>query len=57
MAETENEIGAARTIYNGNVRIFNTRIQTLPVSFYADLLGFEPASFFQAEAAAGIGPG
>jgi len=50
IAETENEVAAARIIYNGNVRIFNTRIQTLPVSFYADLLGFEPAAFFQAGA-------
>jgi LemA protein len=48
IAETENEVAAARTIYNGNVRIYNTRIQTLPVSFYADVLGFEPVAFFQA---------
>ena len=52
IAETENEVAAARIIYNGNVRIFNTRIQTLPVSFYADVLGFEPAAFFQADTAA-----
>jgi LemA protein len=52
IAETEDEVAAARVIYNGNVRIYNTRIQTLPVSFYADLLGFEPAEFFQADAAA-----
>jgi LemA protein len=49
IAETEDEVAAARVIYNGNVRIYNTRIQTFPVSFYADLLGFEPADFFQAE--------
>jgi len=49
IAETENEVAAARIIYNGNVRIYNTRVQTLPVSLYADLLGFGPASFFQAE--------
>jgi LemA protein len=49
IASTENEIAAARTIYNGNVRIYNNRIGTFPVSFYADLLGFEPAAFFQAE--------
>jgi len=52
IAETENEVAAARIIYNGNVRIFNTRIQTLPVSFYADLLGFEPAAFFQVDTTA-----
>lgn len=49
IAETEDEVAAARTIYNGNVRIYNTRIQTFPVSFYADVLGFEPADFFQGE--------
>jgi hypothetical protein len=47
-----NEIAAARTIYNGNVRIYSNRIGIFPVSFYADLLGFEPAAFFQAEDAA-----
>ena len=30
-----------------NVRIFNTRIQTFPVSAYADVLGFERAPYFQ----------
>ena len=49
VTETEDEVAAARTIYNGNVRIYNTRIQTIPVSFYADVLGFEPAAFFQAD--------
>ena len=49
IGETEDEVAAARTIYNGNVRIYNTRIQTLPDSFYADVLGFEPAAFFQAD--------
>lgn len=49
IAETEDEVAAARIIYNGNVRIYNTHIQTFPVSFYADVLGFEPADFFQAE--------
>jgi LemA protein len=48
IAATEDDVAAARTIYNGNVRIYNTRIQTFPVSFYADLFGFEPAEFFQA---------
>jgi LemA protein len=49
IAHTENEVAASRYIYNGNVRIYNNRIQTFPVSAYADLLGFEPAEFFQAE--------
>ena len=49
VTETEDEVAAARTIYNCNVRTYNTRIQTIPVSFYADVLGFEPAAFFQAD--------
>jgi LemA protein len=53
IAETEDEVAAARIIYNGNVRIYNTRIQTLPVSFYADVFGFEPAAFFQLACSAG----
>jgi LemA protein len=53
IAETEDEVAAARIIYNGNVRIFNTRIQTFPVNVYADMLDFEPAAFFQAEAIRG----
>jgi LemA protein len=48
IADTEDEISAARFIYNGNVRIFNTRTQTFPVSMYADVFGFEPAEYFQA---------
>ena len=55
VAETEDEVAAARVIYNGNVRIYNTRIQTFPVSFYADLLGFEPAEYFQVDTASGDG--
>jgi LemA protein len=49
IAHTEDELAASRRIYNGNVRIYNTRIQTLPVSAYADVLGFEPANYFQAD--------
>lgn len=49
IANTEDELAASRQIYNGNVRIYNTRIQTFPVSAYADVLGFEPADFFQAD--------
>jgi len=49
IVQTEDELAASRQIYNGNVRIFNTRIQTFPVSAYADVLGFERADFFQAD--------
>jgi LemA protein len=49
IASTEDEIAASRYLYNGNVRIYNTRIQSFPVSAYADVFGFEPAEFFQAD--------
>jgi LemA protein len=50
-AHTEDEVAASRQIYNGNVRIYNNRIQTFPVSWYADMFGFYTADFFQAGAA------
>jgi len=50
IANTEDDLAASRQIYNGNVRIYNTRIQIFPVSAYADVLGFEPADYFQADA-------
>jgi LemA protein len=50
ISHTEDEVAASRHIYNSNVRIYNNRVQTAPVSWYADLLGFESAEFFQAGA-------
>jgi LemA protein len=51
LAELEDEIHAARRIYNGNVETYNTRIQVFPNSIVAGR-GFEPRAFFRLESAA-----
>ena len=51
LTETEDEIQAARRIYNSNVRIYNTRIQIFPNSLVAARGDFEPREFFEIEVA------
>ena len=51
LTETEDEIQAARRIYNSNVRIYNTRIQIFPNSLIAARGDFEPREFFEIEVA------
>jgi LemA protein len=46
LAEVENEIRAARGIYNSNVEIFNTLVQSFPTSLVARTAGFAPRRFF-----------
>jgi LemA protein len=52
LTEVEDHLQYARRFYNGSVRIYNTRIESLPHLLLARPLGFEPAEFFEAEAAA-----
>src|SRR3989449_7547536 len=42
LAETENKIEFSRRFYNGNVRDYNTSLQTLPTSLIGGPLGFKP---------------
>ncbi|MDZ7611320.1 MAG: LemA family protein [Candidatus Moranbacteria bacterium] len=49
LSDTENKIQASRRFYNGNVRDFNTKIQTFPNSLVAGMLGFKEKEFFEAE--------
>jgi LemA protein len=51
LAEIEDEIQAARRIYNSNVETYNTRIQIFPNSLVAGR-SFQPRSFFVIEVAA-----
>lgn len=48
LAETEDKIQAARRFYNGNVRDFNTKIETFPTNMIAGMFGFKKAEFFDA---------
>ncbi|MDQ6648715.1 MAG: LemA family protein [Actinomycetota bacterium] len=47
LTETEDRIAAGRRFYNGNVRAYNTRIETFPSSVLAGLFSFRPAGYFQ----------
>jgi LemA protein len=47
LVETEDYLQFARRYYNGSVREFNTRIETVPSNFVAGWFGFSPRSFFQ----------
>ena len=47
LAQIEDQIQAARRIYNGNVRDYNTRLQIFPNSLIAH--GYLPRRFFEIE--------
>jgi LemA protein len=51
LTNTEDQISAARRVYNGNVQSYNTRIQTFPNSLIAGSRGFTPREFFEIEVA------
>jgi LemA protein len=47
LTEIEDEIQAARRIYNSNVQSYNTKIQVFPNSMIANSAGFTPREFFE----------
>ena len=51
LEETEDQIAAARRLYNGNVTAFNTKLDQVPYSFIAARGGFERAALFEVDAA------
>lgn len=46
---TEDRIQAARRFYNANVRDYNTKCETIPSVFIAQLGGFQREEFFEIE--------
>ncbi|MGE5392378.1 MAG: LemA family protein [Candidatus Saccharibacteria bacterium] len=46
LTDTEDKIQAARRFYNGNVRDFNTKLQTFPTNIFASMFRFSPKAFF-----------
>lgn len=46
LSDTENKIQAARRFYNGTVKDFNTRVQSVPSNIVAGLFGFKTTEFF-----------
>ena len=49
LSDTENKIQASRRFYNGNVRDFNTKMETFPTNMIAGMLKFAKYSFFEVE--------
>ncbi len=49
LSELEDEIQAARRIYNSNVQAYNTKIQVFPNSMLANSRGFTAREFFEIE--------
>ena len=47
LTELEDEIQAARRIYNSNVQTYNTKIQVFPNSIVASMRSFEEREFFE----------
>jgi LemA protein len=49
LTATEDKIEFSRRFYNGNVRDYNIKLQTLPTSLMAGVMGFKAFGFFQAD--------
>jgi len=49
LANTEDQVAAARRIYNGNVQAYNTKIQVFPANVIAGSFGFTKREFFEIE--------
>lgn len=49
LERTESSLSAARRLYNGDVNMYNTKIQTFPGNIFANLIGAKPEKLFEAE--------
>ena len=49
LAETEDRIAAGRRFYNANVRVYNTKVESVPTNIIANVFKFEKATYFQVD--------
>ncbi len=49
LSDTENKIQASRRFYNGQVRDFNTKLQSFPTNMVGNILSFKKYEFFEIE--------
>ena len=47
LAETEDRIAAGRRFYNANVRVYNTKVESVPTNIIAGMFKFEKATYFE----------
>lgn len=52
LSDTENKIQASRRFYNGQVRDFNTKLESFPTNMVGGMFGFKKFEFFEIEDAA-----
>jgi LemA protein len=50
LVDIENNVAGARTIYNGNARLYNDKVQSFPANLMAPALGFKPRPYVEAAA-------
>jgi LemA protein len=51
LTATEDKIAFARRFYNGQVRDYNTALQTFPTVLFGSTFGFRPVEYFEVAAA------
>lgn len=56
LAGTENRIAVARKDYNGVVKTFNSKVRRFPTNIFANMLGFSPREYFEADPGAESAP-
>ena len=49
LVKIESQLQAARRIYNGDVTLFNTAIETFPSNIFATIFGFKKFDLFEIE--------
>jgi LemA protein len=47
LAETEDRIAAGRRYYNANVRVYNTKVESVPSNIIASMFKFGKATYFE----------
>ncbi len=47
LTETEDRIAAGRRFYNANVRVYNTKVESVPTNIIANIFKFEKATYFE----------
>ena len=47
LTETEDRIAAGRRFYNANVRVYNTKVESVPTNIIANMFHFEKATYFE----------
>jgi LemA protein len=49
LTETEDRIAAGRRFYNANVRVYNTKVESVPSNIVANVFHFEKATYFEVQ--------